>query len=171
MNDAREAALTQKVLVLAASGGFCGFVVTAMTGSAIFDGRYDVRDLATLGVLGAGVGWLLGATVGLVLTGATPPRTTAEAWILRATAVLFVIAGLMTPWWSVALPHEISWGDPLLRPMQRSIWFDSAVAATTCLVLAQRRYRREALVIGAVASIGILVSAIFVFSWLPFPSD
>ncbi len=141
-----------------------------MAGSVILGGRYDVRDLVTLGVLGAGVGWLFGVTGGLVLTEAAPPRTTAGAWTLRATAVLFVVAGLTTPWWSTLLPHEIGWGDPLLRPMQRSIWFDSALAAVTCLVLAQRRFRREAIVIGAVATVGLLVSAIVLFPVVPCPS-
>jgi len=158
-------------LILAIIGGLFGFLATVIPGYLSRGRFFYARGLVTLGVLGAGVGWLFGVSGGLVLTGAALPRTTAEAWTLRATAVLFVVAGLTTPWWTQVLPRTLGLGYHVtaLRPMQWSIWFDAALAAVTCLVLAQRRFRREAIVIGAVAAVGIVVSAIVLVASGPCP--
>jgi hypothetical protein len=130
-----------------------------------------LRGLITAGILVAGVCWLLGVTGGLVLSKAAPPRTDAQAWTLRVAAVLFVVAGLATPWWTQILRNTQGLGYHITArtPMQWSIWFDAALGALTCLVLAQRRLRREAIVIGAVAAVGILVSAIVLVASGPCP--
>jgi len=154
-------------VILAVIGGVVGFGVTRWTGMLILGHPYHLdRVLVTLGVLGAGVGWLLGVTSGSFLTEAEPPRTWVEAWILRALAVLFVIAALLLPWWGLDV---FGYSIDYLRPMQQAIWFDSALAAVTCLVLAQRRFRRGAFLIGAVAAVGILVTTIGLFASGPCP--
>jgi hypothetical protein len=154
-------------LLLAVIGGVVGFGVTRLTGKAILGHPYELdRVLVTLGVLGAGAGWLLGVTGGLVLTRAAPPPTSVTAWALRALAALFVIAALLMPWWGL---DQFGYHINFLRPMQQAVWFDSALAAVTCLVLAQRRFRREAIVIGAVVAVGILVAAIGLFAAGPCP--
>lgn len=131
-----------------------------------------LRGLITAGILVAGVCWLMGGvTCGLVLSKAAPPQSDAQAWTLRVVAVLFVVAGLATPWWTQMLRNTQGLGYHVTarEPMLRSIWFDAALAAVTCLVLAQRRFRREAIVIGAVCAVGILVSAIVLVASGPCP--
>jgi membrane protein YqaA with SNARE-associated domain len=159
-------------LILAIVGGLLGFFATVIAGYLARDPfAFYARGLVTASVLGAGVGWLLGTAAGLVLTRAAPPRTAAEAWALRAAAVLFVVAGLTTPWWIQVFPRTQGLGYHVTArtPMQWSIWLDAALGALTCLVLAQRRFRREAIVIGAVAGVGILVSAIVLVASGPCP--
>lgn len=99
-------------LILAAVGGLFGFITTVNVGYLVLrDFRpFYARGLITLGVLVAGVGSLLGAAGGLVLTKAAAPRTTGEAWALRAMAVLFVVAGVTTPWWTQVFPSRRGWG-------------------------------------------------------------
>jgi hypothetical protein len=162
---------SSNALGLAIVGGLFGFFATVIAGNLAWNGPLYARGLVTLSVLGAGVGWLLGVTAGSVLSGAAPPRTTAGAWALRATALLFVVGGLTTPWWTQVLPSTQGLGYHITArtPMQWSIWFDAALGALTCLVLAQRRLRREAIVIGAVAAVGILVSAIVLVASGPCP--
>lgn len=117
------------------------------------------------------MGWLLGAAGGLVLTKAAAPRTTGEAWALRAMAVLFVVAGVTTPWWTQVFPSTQGLGYHVTArvPMQWLIWFDAALTTVTCLALAQRRFRREAIVIGAIAAVGILVSSTVLVASGPCP--
>jgi hypothetical protein len=158
-------------LISAIVGGYVGFFATVVTRYVAWHGPLYARGVVTLGVLGAGVGWLLGTLGGLILTRAAPPRTTAEAWTLRAIAVLFVAAGLTTPWWSQVFPRTLGLGYHVTArtPMQWSIWLDAVLAAVTCLVLAQRRFRRKAIVIGAVTGVGIIVSASVLVASGPCP--
>jgi len=158
-------------MILAVIGGLIGFLATVIGGYLAWRDPLYLRGLETLGILGAGIGWLFGATIGLILTGATPPHGGAEAWTLRATAAIFVVAGLTTSWWTLVLPGTQGLGYHVTarNPMQWSIWFDAALAALTCLVLAQRMFRRQAIVIGAIAAVGVVASAIVLVASGPCP--
>ena len=159
-------------LFLAAAGGAASFLVVAVGGDLVLSGIQDYdRSLVTLGLVAAGAGWLIGATAGLAWTGAAPPRSPARAWGLRALAVLFLVAAWTTPWWSDALPNEVGLGFHVSArgPLVRTIWLDAILAAITCMVLAQTRFRREALVIGAVVAVVILAAAVMQLASDPCP--
>jgi len=151
------------VLICAVVGGTVGFFVTLTAGWVIRGSSFGyLRGLITAGILGAGVCWLLGVTGGLVLSKAAPPRTDAQVWTLRVAAVLFVVAGLATPWWTQLLSNTQGLGYHVTSR-------DAAIAAVTCLALAQRRFRREALVVGAVLAFASIVISIVLVSSGPCP--
>jgi hypothetical protein len=160
------------VLICGVVGGTVGFVVTLTAGWVIRGSSFGyLRGLITAGILGAGVCWLLSATGGLVSSRAAPPRTDVQAWTLRVAAVLFMVAGFATPWWTQLLSNTkgLGYHATAREPMLRSIWFDAAIAAVTCLALAQRRFRREALVVGGVVAFALIVISIVLVAAGPCP--
>ena len=164
---------TRTPVFLAATAGTVSFLVVAVGGDLWFLAGiqdYD-RSLVTLGLVAAGAGWLVGAAAGLAWTAAAPPDSPAAAWALRALGVLFVLAAWTVPWWTQVMPDEVGLGFHVTarEPLVRTIWLDAILAAVTCVALAQTRFRREALAIGAVVGVGILVAAVALLASDPCP--
>jgi hypothetical protein len=160
-------------LFLAVVGGAVTFLVVAVGSDYLFLRAiqdYD-RSLITLGLVAAGAGWLLGAVTGLAWTSAAPPRSAVRAWLMRGLAVLFLLAAWTVPTWSQVLPNEIGLGYHVSarEPLVRTIWLEAILAAITCLALAQRRFRREALIAGAALAVGVLVASVVLLASDPCP--
>jgi hypothetical protein len=151
---------------MAASGGFAGFLLALIAGS-VFTGRGGYfHGSVALGVVGAGVGWLVGAAAGIVITKAPPPRTRAESWTLLGIAVVFLLAGFTFRWWVIeATPPSLH--HLRFETLQQAVRLDAVLAAVTCATLAQRKFHRSALVLGAVVTVGITVTSAVLFATGP----
>ena len=153
---ARDAGRVWTTLAFAISGGFVGLVAGNLLGPTTgesWDGSHI--KTATLGVLFAGFGWFAGVAVAMVLTRGTVPPSMSSAWVLRAVALGFLIAGLVVARWVPSLDNPPP--DTTLIPLQGAIRLDAVLAAATCLVLAQRQIlRRTAVALWLVASVVIL---------------
>lgn len=153
-------------LALGISGGLLGIVVGfvagfAITGASFIDGSHI--EPATVGVVWAGVGWLAGIVVAIFLTRGASPPSRKEAWALRGVALGFVFAGLVVVQWVPSLDSPPP--DVTILPLQRAIRLDAALAAVTCLALAQRHILRRTAVVGGLV-ISVLILAVTV-SQLP----
>jgi hypothetical protein len=153
-------------------GGALGFVVTVVVGYVTRDPfEFYARGLVTASVLGASVGWLVGAAVGLRRTRAAPPGSAAEAWAIRALGALVVVVAATTAWWTQALPRTLGLGYHVTarEPLESSIWLAAAIAAVSCVAFAQTRGRRAAIVIGAIVAVGLVVVAMVLVATGPCP--
>lgn len=84
---------------------------------------------------------------------------------LVITAVGSLGAGLLL---AEAMPtFEDRWKDPRMFLVQRLIWLDAGLAAVTCLVVAQRRWKPSAM-IGLMSVTGLVFAAVAVWQFLPF---
>ena len=158
-------------LMYAIVGGSLGFVATAFVGHLTRDPfAFYARGLVTASLLGAGIGWLLGAGFGIVRTRGAPP-TPLASWLLRAFGVAFLLAAFTAAWWTGFLPRTLGLGFHVTarEPMERVIWLDAGLAALTCVVLAQRSYRRPAILLGAIVGIALVTTAIAVVASGPCP--
>lgn len=152
------------VVLLAAGGGFVSWVVTYIVGSSVTgDMFFYGHGVPALGVVVAGFGWLVGAAVGLAIVRSAPPSRW-ESWTLLVIAALFLLAGGTFRWWSTEIEASpISLHDLRFEALQKAIRLDAVVAAVTCAALAQRRFHRKALVIGALVAVGIAVASLVLF--------
>jgi hypothetical protein len=123
----------------------------------------------TASAFGAGVGGFIGTVAGLARNRWHSPTRPWEAWTLRGIAALLLIVGLGLAWWKAAsYAHEMSvlqleFLPEFTRrrwiPFRNVVWLDAVLAAIACLVLARTRFRRAAIAVWAVASVGILITA------------
>ena len=143
-------------------GGVIGMVVDA---GAIQSGSSGKMGLAVVGVLGGGIAWFVSVLVSTIALRNDGPPSRDEAISLVVIAIGFVCAGLIL---ASALPmFEDAWNDPRMFRLQRLIWLDAGLSASTCLVVAQRRLRPPwSIVLMTVIGLGFLAAVIWQF--LPF---
>jgi len=151
-------------LLPALVGGGIGFLLAGLLASALVDSHSPPRNLA-VGFLGGGIGWFIGAVVGMIRTRAAPPGSSTEARALRAAAMILVPAGFAVAWWIPSTADWISLGETLkgnrFTALKGAIVLDAALVAVTCLILAQTSLRRVVIAIGAIAALFILIALAF----------
>jgi hypothetical protein len=111
-------------------------------GSSLLDA--NEQALLLLGLVGAGVGWAIGASIGLVLPNPAPRPSREEAMRTRGVALAAMLIGVLFAWWS--------WTDERSRhlrphgPGARIPWImlaDAALVAVTLLAVAGIRRHDE----------------------------
>ncbi|HEX7247203.1 MAG TPA: hypothetical protein VF351_03780 [Actinomycetota bacterium] len=131
----------------------------------IQSGSSEKMGLAVVGVLAGAIAWFLTALAGMFGVRNAEPPSRDESISLAVIAVGFVCAALILA--SVLPMFEDAFKDPRMFRLQRLIWLDGGLAASTCVVVAQRRLRPHvSIVLMTVIGLGFLAVAIWQF--LPF---
>jgi hypothetical protein len=96
------------------------------------------------------------------------PPSREETVVLVIVAVGFVGAGLSL---ATMMPaFEDAWKDPRMFRLQRLIWFDAGLAASTCLVVDQGRLKPPASIV-LMTVIGLAFLAVVIWQFLPFLAE
>ena len=169
----RQVAGTRAVAlpIAAFAGAFAGVVVGWIVGDALLrngviqPGTSSNMSPAVVAAVGGGLGWLLPALVVMIVYRKARAPTLGEVQALISTAVVIVCVGLL----AAAFPtiFEDRWKDPRMFRLQRLIWLDAGLAAATCLIAAQRRWKPSA-TIGLIIATGLVFLAVAVSQFLPF---
>ena len=148
-----------------------GAVIGGVLGSVLVDagviqpGSSEKMGLAVVGVLGGAIAWFVSVLVCMIAFRNDGPPSREEAVVLVVVAVGFVCAGLLLV---TEMPaFEDGWKDPRMFRLQRLIWLDVGLAASTCLVVAQRRLRPPGSVV-LMTLIGLALLAVAIWQFVPF---
>ena len=137
--------------------------------------RFIIDNTWALGwaAIGGGVGWLVGAVLGWRVEPRTTPPSTGASWALRALAVVFVAAGLVTLL-TIPSAEDVRGSDtPIGYDVTSLTWIvvlDTALAISTLLVLS-RRARTSSWVsaTGGALAVAALIGAVVWVGSLPVP--
>ncbi len=163
----RSVAVPAIGLVVALGGAVIGAVIGSMLVDAgvIQPGSSEKMGPAVVGVLGGAVAWFVSVLVCLIAFRNDRPPSREEVISLVVIAVGFGCAGLLL---STAMPaFEDGWKDPRMFRLQRLIWLDVGLAASTCLVVAQRRLKPPVSIV-LMTVIGLAFLAVAFWQFFPF---
>ena len=163
----RSVAVPAIGLVFALGGAVIGTVIgsTMVDALVIQPGSSEKMGSAVVGVLGGAIAWLVSVLVCILAFRNDGPPSREEAISLVAIAIGFCCAGLLL---STAMPaFEDGWKDPRMFRLQRLIWLDVGLAASTCLVVAQRRLKPPVPIV-LMAVIGLALLAVAIWQFVPF---
>ncbi|MGZ4150331.1 MAG: hypothetical protein ACXVQJ_09850, partial [Actinomycetota bacterium] len=126
---------------LVAALGFVGGLAFAVhiLGQDLLDGNRTVQLASSLA--GAGVGWLIGACVGLALATGGPRPTLREAWRIRAIAIVPIVIGVAYAWESSPPARAAAHRVADSRAVQLAFLVDAAMVALPLLLAAGIRTR------------------------------
>jgi len=126
-------------------GGLAGLLAGGVVADRSHGGPPDMTiEVLMASVIGAGIGWLVGALVGWIRSRGAHHTSRAEAWWLRAAAVAFLILGLLV----IGEISRTSFGpqiddvgrhDPRRASLGAAVGSDTALAIVTLLTLSLRR--------------------------------
>jgi hypothetical protein len=124
-----------------------GFVIglwfaVNVQGESVVDGNERVQLLSSL--VGAGAGWVIGASVGLAIATKEPKPSRADAWRTRGVALAVLLLGVLAAWWEVlGEPSGQRPGYAVGAGIQRAYLVDAALVAITLLIVAGIGQRRD----------------------------
>ena len=153
--------------IFAVGGVFIGGVSGRMLLEAgvIQPGTSSRMAPAVVGALGGGIAWFMGALACMIAFKGDWPLSRRETMTLVITAIGALGAGLLL---AEAMPtFEDRWKDPRMFHLRRLIWLDAGLAAGTCLLVAQRRWK-PSVTIGFMSVTGLVFTAVAVSQFLPF---
>ena len=159
------------VPIAAFAGAFVGVVGGWTVGDALLKneviqpGTSSNMAPAVVAAVGGGLGWLLPALVVMIVYRKARAPTPGEAQALISTTVVIVCVGVL----AAAFPatFEDRWKDPRMFRLQLLIWLDAGLAAATCLIAAQRRWKPST-TIGLITAAGFVFLAVAASQFLPF---
>lgn len=125
---------------LAFVSGIVGFVVGVVVGvnvvgDPLIDG--NTSRLLTSALIGTGVGWSIGASVGLVLARPARPTLT-ESRVLRSTAFAAVLVGLAAAWFETSLIGPGGLRARYLPSLQAATIADAVLVGLILVIVAGR---------------------------------
>jgi hypothetical protein len=122
-------------IVLACAGGAFGEIAGTLWGFALQGSFLESNvDAAGMGALCAGIGWFAGATFGLERSRDGRTAGGAWVWILRSSAIAFLVAGVLVARWVPSMDDYRPLAE--LGPLQRDIMLDAVLGAITLLIVA-----------------------------------
>jgi hypothetical protein len=128
-------------------GAAIGFIVglwfaVNVQGQDLLDGNPQVQELSEL--LGAGVGWVIGASIGLAFASEEPKPSRTDAWRTRRVAVAMLLIGFLWAWWERSNELEQGLHVPTLAAgVPGILLLDTALVALTLLAVAGVGTRRS----------------------------
>jgi hypothetical protein len=129
--------------IVAAIGFVLGlWFAVNVQGQSVIEGNERVQLLSSL--VGAGAGWVIGASVGLTFAINEPKPSRADAWRTRGVALAVLLLGVLAASWEVlGEPSGRRPGYAVGAGIQRAYLVDAALVAVTLLVVAGIRQRRD----------------------------
>ena len=126
---------------LAFLAGIAGFVVGMVIGvKALGEGLIDGNSsrLLTSALIGAGIGWSLGACTGLALARDVAPPTRTESWMLRGVGLAALLLGLVTARFEATLVGPGGLHTRFLTSLQAATVVDAAILGLTLVIAGGR---------------------------------